>query len=43
LEEFRAEEATCDPQVESVRCGILTALFGYGEVRQSTIWDDEYL
>ncbi len=43
LEAFRAEEATCDPQIESARCGILTALFGYGEVRQSTIWDDEYL
>ena len=43
LEAFRAEEPICDPQVESARCGILTALFGYGEVLQSTIWDGEYL
>jgi hypothetical protein len=41
LDEVRAEEAECDPQLESGRCGILAALFQYGEVRQATIWSEE--
>ena len=41
LEEFRAEEAACDPQLESSRCGILVALFQHGEVQPSTLWADD--
>lgn len=40
LEALRAEEEACDPSVESNRCGMLDALFDFGEVRQSPLWVD---
>ena len=36
LESLRAEEAACDPVLESNRCGMLDAFFDYGEVQPSS-------
>jgi hypothetical protein len=38
LESYRAEAADCDPAVDPERCTMLEALFGFGEVRASTLW-----
>jgi hypothetical protein len=37
LETLQAEVATCDPNVEEHRCGLLNALFGQGEVLQGRL------
>ncbi|MEY2933289.1 MAG: hypothetical protein RL033_4038 [Pseudomonadota bacterium] len=41
LEVLRAEAAACDPGLEPERCGILSALFDHGEVRQSELWSEQ--
>lgn len=40
LEALRAEEAECDPALESNRCGMLDAFFDHGEVLPSLLWPD---
>jgi hypothetical protein len=40
VEVLRAEAAGCDAQLEPERCGLLNALFGHGEVRQSALWSE---
>jgi hypothetical protein len=40
LDSLRAEEAECDPTLESNRCGMLDALFDHGEVQPSLLWPD---
>jgi hypothetical protein len=37
---LRAESAACDARAEPDRCGMLSALFDHGEVRQSAIWSE---
>jgi hypothetical protein len=41
LESQRAQAATCDATLEPLRCANLNALFGHGEVRASSVWDEE--
>jgi hypothetical protein len=38
LHVLRAEAAACDAALEPERCGILSALFDHGEMRQSALW-----
>jgi hypothetical protein len=38
---LRAEAAGCDAQLEPDRCGMLSAIFDHGEVRQSPIWSEQ--
>lgn len=40
LESLRAEEAECDPTLESNRCGMLDAFFDHGEVLPSLLWPE---
>ena len=41
LDVLRAEAEGCDPQLEPDRCGLLSALFDHGEVRQSRLWSEQ--
>jgi hypothetical protein len=38
---LRAEAEGCDPGLEPGRCGLLSAIFDHGEVRQSSIWSEQ--
>jgi hypothetical protein len=38
---LRAEAEACDAQLEPDRCGMLSALFDHGEVRQSALWSEQ--
>jgi len=40
LASLRAEEAACDPAVESNRCSMLDAFFDHGDVQPSLLWPD---
>lgn len=41
VEVLRAEAEGCEPGLEPERCGLLSALFDHGEVRQSGIWSEQ--
>jgi hypothetical protein len=38
---LRAESEGCDAALEPERCGLLSALFDHGEVRQSPLWSEQ--
>lgn len=41
VEQLRSEAEGCDAEQEPGRCGLLSALFDHGEVRQSTLWSEQ--